>query len=284
MQLPNVAQALAVSALLAACSAGASSSSAGSATSARRPAAPGLTLGPAIGPAEPVGWLAVAPVRRAEDDAAAWLPLDDSAALLLLPDGAVAPAVGQVVRAVPALGEPVSLTVGERRTVRYGCDGNSLDAIELTSAESAALPPGPVWVLPDTATAKTWRPRGIEVAVTQLEPSQRTWSAGPLRVALTVKDESRANLAISIGPSWLLQSELTRPAMAGAEQGPLDLTQDVPGMPTLSAAFELVPSGPVMLVLATPGFEGTTLMTVVYDGFQLSEVAAMGRYLYACAF
>lgn len=287
------ASALTLAALLAACGSGSSSSSSASSPSKIVSPAPKPIAGPpyTLPGAEPLGWLAVAPVALAAADgdrAAYWLPADDSAALMLLPDGTPQPPRGTQVLAVPMRGEPMKLVVGERRSVRYGCDDNQLDAVALYGPAGTAaepLPPsGPVWILPNTSRAAAWKPSGLEVAPAELSPDKRMWTVGPLTFALTVRDRSHATFTAGIGAAWLMQRDLERPLMAGADDVRIDLTQDVPGMPQLAGAFSMEPGGPIVVILATPGYEGTQLSTLLYDGAGLREVEAMQRYLYACAF
>ncbi len=277
---------LAAALALVACGSGAGSSSgaSGSGPSVRpAPAGPPTTF--VLPGAEPLGYLALAPVTTPEDSPAYWLPTDSSAALLMLPEKTPEPSPGIEVMAVPSRGAPVKMVIGERRQIRYGCDDNLLEGIALAAADpEAAPPPGPVWILPATPTAATWQPSGLEVNPVELSPDRRVWTVGPLRIALTVRDRSHATLAAAADKVWVFQRELERPRMDGAEDGPIDLTQDVPGMPSIAGAFSMVPNGPILIVLAVPGYEGTTLTTYLYDGSGMLEVEAMQRYLYACAF
>jgi hypothetical protein len=294
--LPRTARgaALLTAALLATACGGGSGSGGGSSSGKPIVApAPKPLAGPpyTLPGAEPLGWLAVAPVAPTagdHDGEAYWLPADDSAALMLLPDGTPEPPRGAQVLAVPLRGEPVKLVIGERRTVRYGCDDNQLEGVALQGPPGMTAeqlpPPGPVWILPNTSRAAAWKPSGLEVAPTELSPDKRVWTVGPMTFALTVKDRNHATFTAGLGSVWLMQRELERPLMAGADDVRIDLTQLVPGMPQVAAAFSMEPGGPMVIVLATPGYEGTQLSTLLYDGAGLREVEAMQRYLYACAF
>ncbi|MEZ4363745.1 MAG: hypothetical protein R3B48_26440 [Kofleriaceae bacterium] len=257
----------------------------GGASTLSSSAATGITpLGVAMPQAEPIGWLAIAPVAVHGDEVPYWVPVDDSAALLFLPEGSGEPAPERAIRAVPARGEPVELTFGGRRAVSYGCEDNALNALALHTNDGSALEPGPVWILPDTDAAATWAPHGLAVKVAQVDPKQRAWEVGSLTVALTVKDADHAVFAISQGASWLLNRNLERPVMAGADDAPIDLTKDTPGMPEVAAAFTMASNGSVLITLATPGYEGTSLSTLLYDGITVRDVEAMSHYLYSCAF
>jgi hypothetical protein len=271
-----------VLAFLAGCGGRSSSARKDAATPTGAAAAPFLVVVP---PEEPIGWLAFSPARAARDDVAFWLPIDDSDVLLPSAVGQPEPAVAAVLTAVPVHGPARQLTAGERRVIRYGCDENSFEAMSLQVAEgSEPLTPGLVWILPPTSTAATWKPASLEIASTHLDPGRRAWTTGPLTIALTVTDSNHATLGIVGGVTWLMQNSLERPKMAGAPENPIDLTQDVPGMPSLEAAFTVIPEGAILLVFSTPGYEGTTLSTMLYDGTGLRAVAAMQHYLYACAF
>lgn len=271
---------------LGACGGGGGSSSGKSSSGPIvRPAPAGPPTTFVLPGAEALGYLAVAPVAAPEDAAAYWLPIDDSAALMMLPEKSPEPKPGIEVMAVPSRGAPVKLVIGERRQIRYGCDENLLEGIALRAPDpETAPPPGPVWILPATSTAATWQPSGLEVAPVELAPDKRVWTVGPLRIALTVRDRSHATLAAAAGSVWVFQREMERPLMTGAEDVAIDLTQDVPGMPSIAGAFSMIPDGPILLVLAVPGYEGTTLTTFLYDGANMREVETMQRYLYACAF
>ena len=272
---------------LIACGSGSSSGTSASGKPIVRPAPEGPPTTFVLPGADSLGYLAVAPVPTSAqgDDFPYWIPSDDSAAILMPPADAPQPKPGIEVLAVPSRGAPVKLVIGERRRVRYGCDDNSLEGFALGAADPAAAPPpGPVWILPATPLAATWKPSGLEVAPVELAPDKRAWTVGPLRIALTVRDKTHATLAAAAGPVWVLQRELERPLMAGAPDGPLDLTQDVPGMPTVAAAFSMIPDGPILIVLSVPGYEGTTLTTFLYDGANMREVETMQHYFYACAF
>lgn len=276
---------LAAALALVACGSGGSSSGGSGRGPSVRPAPAGPPTTFVLPGAESLGYLALAPVAAPEDSPAYWLPTDSSAALMMLPENTPEPKPGIEVLAVPSRGAPVKMVIGERRQIRYGCDDNLLEGIALTASDpEAAPPPGPVWILPATPTAATWQPSGLEVNPVELSPDQRVWTVGPLRIALTVRDRDHATLAAAADKVWVFQRELERPKMDGAESGPIDLTQDVPGMPSIAGAFSMVPNGPILIVLAVPGYEGTTLSTFLYDGGSMREVEPMQRYLYACAF
>lgn len=282
-------RALLLAATLAACSSGGG----GSVTRAR--ATPANRSPMVLPPAEGIGYLALSTWSGAAGDSPLyWLPAEASGGTLLLLDGTSEPKAGDEVTAVPSLGEPTRLVVGEHTRVKYGCDDNSLEGVALApvpakgrsfaAPASVALPPGPVWIIPDSPASASWKPSGIEVAPRELSPQKRVWAVGPLEIALTVKDRSHATFAAAAGSAWMMSREVERSMMAGAEDVAIDLTQDVPGMPSVVAAFSFMPTGPILVVVATPGYEGTQLSALVYDGLALLEVESMQRYLYACAF
>jgi hypothetical protein len=254
----------------------------------------------ALPPAEGLGylalsmWSAASTASGAGDSPLHWLPAQDSGGTILLLDGTAEPKPGDEVTAVPSLGAPARLVVGEHTKVKYGCDDNSLEGVALTAAPaknqpaaapaSAGLAPGPVWIIPDSPASASWQPSGLEVAPRELSPQKRVWAVGSLEIALTVKDRSHATFAAAAGSAWVMSREVERAMMEGAEDVAIDLTQDVPGMPSVVAAFSFMPMGPILVVVATPGYEGTQLSALVYDGLALREVETMQRYLYSCAF
>lgn len=244
-----------------------------------------------------LGYLALAPEVTEGAAEPYWLPHQDPAILLLGADdpstAPAPPAAGTTVRAVPRLGAELALTVGGPAQVSYGCDGGMLEGISLAAtakppAVAPAVPPGVLWILPVSPNAASWQPSGIEVAVRELSPERRVWKVGQLEVSLTRKGEDRALFAASAGQVWVISGEVERPKMDGAEGGAIDLTQDVPGMPSIAAAYSLTPpagpTGPLLLVVATPTYEGVQLSALFYDGTMLAEAAALKRYLYLCAF
>lgn len=277
-------RALFLIATLAACSSG----SGGSVT--RTPSTPTNRSPLLLSPSEGLGYLALSAPSGEAQSPLQWLPPDDSGVLVLLPDGVTAPKVGAEVTVVPPLGAPLRMAIGERTSVRYGCDNNTIEGPSLTptsapgAAQVSALPPGIVWILPDSPTAATWKPSGLEVAPRELSPQKRVWAVGSLEIALTVKDRSHATFAAAAGNVWMMSRELERYSMAGAEDVALDLTQDVPGMPSVVAAFSFAPTGAILLVVHTPTFEGHQLAALLYDGATIREVESMQSYLYACAF
>lgn len=240
-----------------------------------------------------LGYLALAPQPDGDSGNPYWIPRDDPKIVLLVADDPSTspkpPAAGTTVRAVPQLGAEISLTVGEPARVPYGCDGGTLDGQTLTPAAKA--PPvehGVLWVLPNSPNAASWQPSGIEVAVRELSPEKRVWKVGQLEISLTVKDQRHATFAASAGQGWVMSREVESVLMQGAEDLPVDLTMDVPGMPSITAAYSFTPptgpTGPLLLVVATPTSEGVQLSTLFYDGTTLSEVPTLQRYLYICAF
>lgn len=277
-------RALFLTATLAACSSG------GGGSVTKTPSTPVNRSPILLSPSEGLGYLALSAPAAGEGSPLPWLPPDDSGVLVLLPDGAPAPKVGAEVTVVPPLGAPLRLAIGERTRVPFGCDDNTLEGLSLTptakagAAQVAALPPGVVWVLPDSSTAASWKPSGLEVAPRELSPQKRVWAVGSLEIALTVKDRSHATFAAAAGNVWMMSRELERPHMAGAEDVPIDLTQVVAGMPSVVAAFSFMPTGAILLVVHTPSYEGHSLSALLYDGATIREVEAMQSYLYACAF
>ena len=286
VRAPSLATLL-LTATLAACSGGG-----GSVT--RAPATPTNRSPINLPPAEGLGYLALSTWSGPGDAPLRWLPAEDSGATLLLLDGTAEPKPGDQVTAVPSSGAPVRLVVGEHTKVKYGCDDNELEGVALTQVPAksypaaapapAALAPGPVWVIPDSPASAAWKPSPIEVVTRERSPQKRVWTVGPLEIALTVKDRSHATFAAAAGSVWIMSREVERAMMAGAEDVAIDLTQDVPGMPSVVAAFSFIPTGPILVVVATPGYEGTQLSALVYDGLVLRDVETMQRYLYACAF
>jgi hypothetical protein len=241
-------------------------------------------------PAESLGWLALvpmaAPLTTTVSGVAAeqWLPIDDSTALLPMDAQAELPQ-GEVM-VVAASGPPAKLQVSEKHTVPYGCDSNALEALALRG--ETALAPGPAWILPPSAPA-SWQPRGLEIETVALDAHHRSWKVGALLVDLTATDAEHARWTMAMRSpqgvtTWLTDQILERPKMAGADASPMDLTAITPGMPALVAAYQVVANSAMLLVVATPGYEGMQLGTWLFDSAGVREVAGMHHYLYSCAF
>lgn len=229
----------------------------------------------AIAPTQSLGWIGLAPQPTRTGD---WLPIGSQALLVPAPVDGISP--GIPLTAIGASGDALTAVSGSPSKIPYGCERNAFDAVVFTSKP---LPSGPVWVLPRGAPA-TWHPRalGLELAGDATE-TRRVDHAGPVELSLTRKDATHGVLSIARDGRALLELPIERPAMAGVDAGPFDLSQHGVGVPVPVGAWSLVDGGPVLLFLRVAGYEGQRLRAVLVEATTARELPAMERYLYQCA-
>jgi hypothetical protein len=233
-----------------------------------------VTVAPpiAIAPDAPLGWLALGTVRAA--DSGSWLPASALVGAITLTDDAL-PAR---VTVIPASGPAELLTPGEAFPLPYGCDNNQLGVRPLSGPRIA---PGPAWILPPSSS---WRPTPLAITRTRSDPTRRAHAAGPLAFDLVRRGNARAALVITRESAPVFESVFERGEMDGAPTSPIDLTEQTPGMPEPVAAWGLSPSGPELVVLLVPGFEGVALQTYLVEQASTRRIEDMELYLYQCAF
>src|SRR5213075_3481222 len=123
------------------------------------------------------------------------------------------------------------------------------------------IAPGPAWILPPDAPP-SWRPSALSLSKTHADPTHRAHAAGRLAFDVTRTNPSHAKLAITRDGAIVFEATYERGEMDGAANtGPVDLGEWTPGMPEPVAAWTFSPSGPELVVLLVPGFEGVTLTT-----------------------
>lgn len=225
-----------------------------------------------IGPDTPLGWLALGTVRASDGG---WLPVSPLVGAITLTDDPLPPRV----TVVPSSGSAEQLTLGEAFPLKYGCDNNELGVRPLAGPRIA---PGPAWILPPDAS---WRPTALAISRTHADPARRTHAAGRLVFDLVRKDSSRAQLVITRDGTKVLDSIFERAEMDGANTtGPVDLGETTPGLPEPVAAWAFSPSGPELVVLLVPGYEGVNLSTYLVEDSGARPIEGMALYLYQCAF
>jgi hypothetical protein len=189
---------------------------------------------------------------------------------------------GAQLLAVGASGEPEMAVVEAAKTIHYGCEENQLEIVPVRGA--APLADGPVLLL-RAPLAAGWAPAAVAIAAGPVERDHRAWTAGPLALSLDRTDDRHARFEIRAGDRTLHAASEELYFMEGADPHPLDLTGDfLPGIPAPRAVFLLAPDGPALVVLATPGYEGETLHTLLVGGERTEQVDSLSVYLYWCAF
>jgi hypothetical protein len=220
----------------------------------------------------PLGWLALGTVRAPDGS---WIPVSAQVGAITLTDDPLPPRV----TVIPSSGPAELLTVGEAFPLHYGCDNNELGVRPLAGPRIA---PGPAWILPPDVA---WRPTSLALSRTHADPTRRAHAAGRLVFELTRTDSSHASLAITRDGTPVLTSVFARAEMDGANNtGPVDLTEQAPGMPEPIAAWSFSPSGPELVVLLVPGYEGVNLTTYLVEQQSARAIEGMEQYLYQCAF
>jgi len=219
----------------------------------------------------PLGWLALGTVRASDGG---WLPVSAQIGAITLTDDPL-PAR---VTVIPSTGPAELLTPGDALPLKYGCDNNELGVRPLGGPRIA---PGPAWILPADAP---WRPIPLALARTHADPTRRAHTAGRLAFDLTRRGNARATLVITREAAPVFESTFERGEMDGAPTSAIDLTEQTPGMPEPVAAWSFSPSGPELVVLLVPGFEGVALQTYLVEQSSARRIEDMELYLYQCAF
>lgn len=230
-----------------------------------------------IAPDQALGWIGLAP--RAARDPGDWLPAGAQAVLVPLPvDGLTS---GITLPAIDTTGKVTRVVAGAPTKVLYGCDGNQLDVLPFTGDRPA---PGPVWLLPPAAPA-SWKPASLAIVspVTATQASRRD-TVGPLSLALERRDAANGTLTIARDGRVLHRAAISRPAMDGADNEPLDLQSSGVAIPEPVAAWSFADGGPILLVLRVPSYEGMHLTPILVELDRARELSAMAVYLYRCAF
>ena len=246
-----------------------------------------------IDAAQSFGWLGLAPAPPSNGadaglDAPYWAP-----------HGVVSPAVvpgqdpkladGTRVTVVPSRGAPVALVTGAPTKIQFGCDQNELEVVPLVTPATidqnmpVRFPPGIVWILPVDAP-KEWHPRALAVTPGPRRVDEARWSIGSLELVATKISRMKVALAVFANGTQLTRTQGEKYVMDGADDSPVDLSADGdPGVSFPIAAYEIVPGGPVLLVLFTPGYEGISIATRLVQASGTRETdASLGLYL--CAF
>lgn len=237
------------------------------------PAAPSVV----ITPEQPIGWIGLAP--RPSRDAGDWVPA--GAPSLVVPMPAAGLTTGTTLPAIDSRGRVEHVTAGAPAKLPYGCDNQQLDVLTFTGERFA---PGVVWLLPPAAPA-TWRPTALAiVSPVAATPTRRRDTVGPLSLELTRSDATHATLAIARGGRVVHTAEIERPAMDGADLGPLDLQHPGIAIPEPVAAWSVADGGPILLVLEVPSYEGVQLTPFLIESDHARALPAMATYLYQCAF
>jgi hypothetical protein len=238
---------------------------------------PGL----AISPTQSLGWLGLVPAPTGDSELPSYLPVHAQFPLVLSP-----PLSGRVEQRVSAIGTSGKLTTykpAAKTQITFGCDNNTL---EVTPFIGKRLPPGVAWILPYDAPS-TWQPEALALRVEANAPERARFTAGPLVIELARTAATTGTLALARGGRTLYTQPFERSTMDGAppEALAIDLTErDMPGIPSPIGAWSIVPGGPILVALHTPGWEGSSLSALLVEDDRVRTADALTTYLYRCAF
>jgi hypothetical protein len=230
----------------------------------------------AIAPDEPLGWIGFAPLSKREAD---WIPAGTQAVIAPLPVDGLPP--GGTVSAIGTSGGMTRVTAGAATKVAYGCDNHQLDVLAFTGDKPA---PGVVWLLPPGAPT-SWAPKPLAIAarVTSAADRRRD-TVGPLVLELARTGDTHGTLAILRDGGRVYTMPIARDQMDGADTSPLDLAQRGVAIPEPVAAWSIGKTGPILLVLMTPSYEGLRVDAILVEDTRARDLPKLGYYLYQCAF
>lgn len=210
-----------------------------------------------------------------------WTPVHSEAEVLVFDETGAWSDVpeGAPFLALTEAGE-VEITFRGVEEVPYGCDGNAADFATFDAEER--IDEGVVWLAPrDNAGAL------VPNRVTDDSQStrRRTWEGpGNGKVVLERTSEAKATFTFERKGKVLYTQEVERHLMEGAEDTPLDLTQDTEiGMP-YPELMVLAPSrGTAWLVTRVHGYEGLSWDVIELDR-RSGTTKGPWMYAYFCAF
>lgn len=222
------------------------------------------------------GWLGFAALPN---EARSWplTPSHPNAKLVIFdPKGWDDLSEGTVFRAATTQGN-LEVKYSEESEIPYGCEDTPTLMVAFQGPYD--FQDEAVWILPEgMADAKAFAPQaGASTKDT------RAWTVGEYGVALARTGDRAGTLTLSRGGAEVLAQSFEKWEMEGAENEPLDLTNDNEiGMPVPLAAFSIKPNMPPILVTRTYSWEGVHFEVFTVDG---GKGVSVGKsYAYMCAF
>jgi hypothetical protein len=173
------------------------------------------------------------------------------------------------------------LTASGVSRVPHGCDGNERPMAGFRAAQAVAEQL--VWILPDgNETAAAVPVTAAPASDTGRSLGARSFTVGPLAITVRLDNPLGGNLRVHHGDKLALTQPFEKPAMAGADMAPLDLTKDLEiGVPYPEAAFRIDPALTIV-VLRTVTYEGVTFDVLALRGDEVEHAGT--QYVYLCAF
>ncbi|MDX2092514.1 MAG: hypothetical protein SFX73_31915 [Kofleriaceae bacterium] len=256
------------------------------ACSAPQPGAPPHNVAPPEGLRIPrsqsLGAFGIAPAPSGDSELPGFIPVHAAYRLITTP--AMPVRFDKPFLAIGTRGGLSAYTPAPAATIPFGCDNNQL---EVTPFVGKPLPPGVVWIMPPEGPPPAWNPEAVPVQVTRSTPERTQFTAGPVVIELARTTPTTGQLTIAHDGRTVHTLPFERSAMDGADPASMviDLTErELQGIPSPVGAWSIVPGGPVLLALHTPGWEGSTLSGILVEDDRVRAEDALSVYLYRCAF
>lgn len=223
------------------------------------------------------GWLGFA-VLPADQHTRGWTPTHPRASAAILDADAWSEKIpeGTRFRLLSREGNlPITLT--EVSAIPYGCDRN--ERIMAAFQTPRELAEQLVWILPDSPDSNAAAAEPVTAG--PASKRKRSWTVGPLAITVQLTGKLAGRLEVREGSTLELVQSFEKPAMAGADMAPLDLTQELEiGVPYPEAAFRIQP-GLLVVVLRTVTYEGVSFEVLALRD-KLERAGT--QYVYLCAF
>jgi hypothetical protein len=240
------------------------------------------------------GWLGFATVKPEAKHQEYWTPESPDARAVLFTDLWKSVPTGTKVKLLSTAGVQEGTYLGTS-DAHYGCEENTATFARFGAA--AALPEGPVWVLPPgSAEGVTSLPvkevpaNTLGVALpkgkTAASKDVRAFDAGGLGFLLTKTGKLRGQLTVYLQGQRVAAMPISKGEMEGGDQTPLNLRDDKNevGVPRPLVAYQLGQTGPVVVVLGSRGYEGHSFPMAVRRGDKVELLHEDNEALYFCAF
>lgn len=239
------------------------------------------------------GWLGFATLKPGRDGIEYdWSPTHPSAQAVIFSENWEGVPAGTKVVLLSASGAQPGTYV-DTSSQHYGCEENQQTLAGFHAP--AALPEGPVWILPGEKTEGLVSLPVKEVAADSLglpptkgkkpqAKDMRAFDVGGMGFLLTKTGRMKGLLTVVLQGKRAATLPLEKTLMAGAEREPLLLSEDDVGLALPVGAFQLGASGPTVVVLGMRGYEGRQFYFAVRRGDKVTLDKDRSEYLYLCAF
>ena len=239
------------------------------------------------------GWLGFATVKPGTQKLKNyWSPKHPSAQAVIFSESWKEVPPGTKVTLLSAAGAQAGSYV-DTSSQHFGCEDNPQTLAGFRAP--APLPEGLVWLLPGERTEGLASLPVKEVPAESLGLAQprgkkpkgkdvRAFEAGGMGFLLTKTGRTKGLLTVALQGKRVASLPLEKPRMDGAEDTPLTLSGDEPGVAVPLSAFQLGASGPVVVVLGQRSYEGHSFLFAVRRGDAVTLDPDVSESLYFCAF